>query len=108
MCDNAKVPKRENFDLACFTLINPIWVGDLESEKKIVYFTIFTLIQSLFGEILIWHMLSMRQKIFFAHTQHALQRQSGEYKHLNKIKKSLYSTQVAYADTIYYCKKARS
>jgi hypothetical protein len=29
-----KVPKRENFGLAFFTLCDPIWVGDLGTEAK--------------------------------------------------------------------------
>jgi hypothetical protein len=29
-----KVPKRENFSLAFFTLSEPIWVGDLGIAKK--------------------------------------------------------------------------
>jgi hypothetical protein len=48
-----KVSKGKNFYLACFTLINPMWVGGLGSEYKLVYFTIFPRIQIFFGEILI-------------------------------------------------------
>ncbi len=33
-----KVPKRENFSLAFFTLSEPIWVGDLGTAKKIRFF----------------------------------------------------------------------
>jgi hypothetical protein len=31
---NLKVPKRENFELAFFTLSDPIWEGDLGTEAK--------------------------------------------------------------------------
>jgi hypothetical protein len=33
-----KVPKRENFSLAFFTLSEPIWVGDLGIAKKNSFF----------------------------------------------------------------------
>jgi hypothetical protein len=33
-----KVPKRENFSLAFFTLSEPIWVYDLGTGKKILLF----------------------------------------------------------------------
>jgi hypothetical protein len=33
-----KVPKRENFSLAFFTLINPILVCDLGARKKAIFY----------------------------------------------------------------------
>jgi hypothetical protein len=44
-----KVPKRENFSLAFFTLNEPIWVGDLGIAKKIHFFTTLPLISIVFG-----------------------------------------------------------
>ncbi len=33
-----KVPKRENFLLAFFALSEPIWVGDLGTKQKQIFF----------------------------------------------------------------------
>ncbi len=44
-----KVPKRENFSLAFFTLSEPIWVGDLGIAKKIRFFITLPLISIVFG-----------------------------------------------------------
>ncbi len=38
--DGLKVPKRENFELAIFTLSDPIWVGDFETEAKIFFYQV--------------------------------------------------------------------
>jgi hypothetical protein len=44
-----KVPKRENFSLAFFTLSEPIWVGDLGTAKKIFFFIALPMISMVFG-----------------------------------------------------------
>ncbi len=43
-----KVPKRENFSLAFFTLSEPIWVGDLGIAKIIRFFITLPLISMVF------------------------------------------------------------
>jgi hypothetical protein len=48
-CCFLKVPKRENFSLAFFTLSEPIWVGDLGIAKKNRFFITLPLILMVFS-----------------------------------------------------------
>ncbi len=47
--DAFKVPKRENFLLAFFALSEPIWVGDLGTKQKKIFFRIWPLISIVYG-----------------------------------------------------------
>jgi hypothetical protein len=49
MINCLKVPKLENFELAFFTLNNPIWVVGLGTEAKNDFFLILVLISMDFG-----------------------------------------------------------
>ncbi len=41
-CKMLKVPKRENFSIAFFAQSEPIWICDVETSKKIEFFSQLT------------------------------------------------------------------